>query len=241
MNVTLQKISKTFAETGTVLQAIDLELESASFTTIIGPSGCGKSTLLRILADLEKPSSGTLTMSLEKPEISMVFQDPRLLPWRNNFQNVKLPLEISGRKDVDAQVLHALDLVGLEDYAKRYPDVLSGGMKMRVSLARALVTQPKLMLLDEPFAALDEMTREYLNMELLRLWDREKWTALFITHNIFEAAFLSQRVIVMGHKPGIIKDIVPIDLPWPREESVRASSQYAEYVGILQESLKEHS
>ena len=245
MDLELRDISKHFASTGQVLERLSLSIAKGEFVTLLGPSGCGKSTLLRVIAGLETPTAGDLLMNGEvttKPRgLSFVFQEPRLLPWRRALENVMLPLEFtdSTRQQRRARCEQTLALVGLERYARAFPDELSGGMRMRVSLARALVSEPKLMLLDEPFGALDEITRQSLNDELLRLWQEQQWTAIFVTHNIFEAVYLSQRVVVMGRHPGRILADLKVPFPYPRLPSLRADPAFAQEVGLLQLRLSE--
>ena len=231
------------------LDGVTLQVEAGQFVAIVGPSGCGKSTLLRLLSGLLQATSGRVSIAGEPPAkarrqaapMSFVFQDPTLLPWRSVADNVRLPLELLGDKRPDlGQVMQsALELVGLADFSAAYPAQLSGGMRMRVSLARALVTQPRLMLLDEPFAALDDITRSQLNEDLLALWRRSSWTGVFVTHNIAEAVFLSQRVLVMGPRPGRVIADVPVPFAWPRTSELRATAEFAQLTGQLSERLRE--
>ena len=221
--VLLEGVGKTFEsrEDATVaLQDIDLEIGTREFISLIGPSGCGKSTLLRIVADLIQPSSGAVEVN-GKPahqarldrDYGMVFQTPALFDWRTVDANVRLPLEVMGRldSDSDARIDEMLDLVELSAFKKHYPHQLSGGMQQRVAIARALCFKPALLLMDEPFGALDEMTRERLNSELLKIWSQTHTTMLFVTHSIPEAVFLSTRVVVMSPRPGRINEIIDID------------------------------
>lgn len=229
------------------LKDIDLSVAKGEFVTIVGPSGCGKSTLIRIIAGLIDDYVGdvrvagmTKTYGGEQP-LALVFQEANLLPWRKVVDNVRLPLELAEVcKNVQVEKsLHVLDIVRLKDFAEAYPRELSGGMKMRVSLARALVTTPQLMLLDEPFAALDEITRQQLNEDLLRLWQKDKWTAIFVTHNISEAVFLSSRVVVMSNRPGRIIADIAIPFSYPRTPQLRSDVAFAQCVGKISSLLRE--
>lgn len=233
------------------LAEINLQIRKGEFVSIVGPSGCGKSTLLRLVAGLLERSGGELEVVGMEPrearrklrDVAFVFQQPALLPWRTVARNVMLPLEIQGVATPDSRqrTQEILELVGLEDFGGMYPRQLSGGMKMRASVARALVTKPDMLLLDEPFGALDEITRQRLNEELLALWERDEGTALFVTHNVFEAVFLSQRVLVMSARPGRIAGEIAIPLPYPRHPDVRATAEFARLAGEVSELLREHS
>jgi NitT/TauT family transport system ATP-binding protein len=225
--LTLKGIGKTYPNGLAALDNVDLTIAEGSFTSIVGPSGCGKSTLLRMIAGLEEPTSGCIA---GRPnEIGLVFQDATLMPWADVEANVYLPLRLAGvrRTDAAARIAEALALVGLSDFAHTYPRALSGGMRMRVAIARALVTRPRLLLMDEPFAALDAMTRQIMQGELLRIHDASGKTTVFITHSIDEALILSDRIVVMSARPGRIKTILPNPLPSPRHVSVQLSPEYA--------------
>jgi len=235
------------------LRGVAFSLTPGEFVAIVGTSGCGKSTLLRLCAGLEQPSGGGLTVNLEssksrgpsgstgfarpqKPDpsrVSFVFQHPNLLPWRTVMRNVCLPLELSGTRKGECleRARGVLDQVGLADFTDAYPHQLSGGMSMRVSVARALITRPRLLLMDEPFGALDEITRERLHEDLLALWQTEQFTVLFVTHNMFEAVFLAQRVLVMSPRPGHIQARVQVPFPYPRRGGLRGEAEFARVVG----------
>jgi len=244
-------VDKTFSRGGRVvtraLQGIDLAIAPGEFVSLIGPSGCGKSTLLRIVADLTAPSAGTVTVN-DKPaadarrdrDYGMVFQAPVLFDWRTVQANVELPLEILGwmadRRSARAREM--LDLVELGEFTKHHPFQLSGGMQQRVAIARALAFAPSILLMDEPFGALDEMTRERMNSEVLRIWEQTGTTILFVTHSIPEAVFLSSRVVVMSARPGRITKVIDVDVPRPRTEDSRESPRYFELVTEVREALR---
>ena len=228
--VRLERVGKTF-ENGTVaLAGVDLAVARGEFLSLLGPSGCGKSTILRLIAGLDTPTTGTLAWdgARQRQEVGFVFQEPTLMPWARVFENVWLPLRLAGtsRREAEGRVMDALTSVGLQDFHRAYPRELSGGMKMRVSIARALATDPKLLLMDEPFAALDEITRFRLNDDLLRLWAEKGWTVVFVTHSVFESVYLSTRIAVMSGRPGRIVDEVRVDEPFPRSDAFRTSPQY---------------
>ncbi|HEY1503502.1 MAG TPA: ABC transporter ATP-binding protein [Stellaceae bacterium] len=227
--VDVRGIGKTF-RTGTVaLSGIDLTIASGAFLSLLGPSGCGKSTLLRLIAGLTPPSEGRIALhGVARGKIGFVFQEPTLMPWATVWDNVYLPLRLMGVAQGEAapKIEATLAAVGLDAFASTYPRELSGGMKMRVSIARALVTEPQLLLLDEPFAALDEITRFKLNEDLLTLWQAHQWTVIFVTHSVFESVFLSNRIVVMTKRPGRIAADVPINLAYPREAALRTASDY---------------
>ena len=229
--VSLREVTKTYDNGVAALGPIDLDVRRGEFVSLLGPSGCGKSTALRLIAGLAAPTSGQVETSASNHgghRIGFVFQEPTLMPWASVRDNVRLPFRISGaRTDADARVDDALAQVGLSDFAGVYPRELSGGMKMRVSLARALAPDPDILLMDEPFAALDEITRFRLNNDLLALWRKLKKTVIFVTHSVFESVYLSQRVIVMTPRPGRISAEFRIDAPEPRGEDFRTSGEYA--------------
>ena len=246
--VEIQGLTKTFPRGNvTALQEIDLALEPGEFVSLIGPSGCGKSTLLRVIGDLIPPTAGTVTVN-GKPaprarrdrDYGMVFQDSVLFDWRTVAKNVGLPLELLGwnRRRRKERVAEMLDLVELSAFANHHPWQLSGGMQMRVAIARALAFEPALLLMDEPFGALDEMTRERLNLELLGIWEQARSTVVFVTHSIAEAVFLSTKVVVMSPRPGRIAGIVPIDLPQPRTADTRELPRFFELVTEVRERLR---
>ena len=235
--ISLQTVSKRFKNAAVALQDISLNVQRGEFVTFLGPSGCGKSTLLKLVSGLSPASSGAVRVNGMTPDnaremMSFIFQDATLLPWRTVERNVGLGLELEYaardvRKDRVAQMLQ---LVGLSSVAQRYPRQLSGGMKMRVSIARALVSRPRILLLDEPFAALDEMTRDRLNEELLRLFVEQKWTVLFVTHSVAEAVFLSSRIVILAAHPGRVAHQLDVSLPWPRTAETRESVEFEEMV-----------
>jgi NitT/TauT family transport system ATP-binding protein len=235
--ISLQGVTKRFKNAAVALEGISLDVKRGEFVTFLGPSGCGKSTLLKLVSGLSPASGGTVQVNGMTPEnaremMSFIFQDATLLPWRTVERNVGLGLELEyAAKDLRKQrVAQMLQLVSLDHVAHRYPRQLSGGMKMRVSIARALVSRPRILLLDEPFAALDEMTRDRLNEELLRLFDEQKWTVLFVTHSVAEAVFLSSRVVILAPHPGRVAHQVEVNLPWPRTAETRESLEFEEMV-----------
>jgi NitT/TauT family transport system ATP-binding protein len=248
--VTIRGVDKRFTaggETTTALQAIDLTIAPGEFVSLIGPSGCGKSTLLRIIGDLTAPSVGSVSVN-GKPaaqarrdrDYGMVFQAPVLFDWRTIEQNVELPLEIIGiaRSERRRRATEMLALVELSDFARHHPWQLSGGMQQRAAIARALAFEPKLLLMDEPFGALDEMTRERMNDELLHIWKRTGTTIVFVTHSIPEAVFLSSRIVVMSPRPGRITDLLEVDLPRPRTDAARETERYFELITQVREALR---
>ncbi len=226
------------------LEALSLSIDAGGFVALLGPSGCGKTTVLRLIAGLERPSSGQVRMggapAAARPvAMSYVFQEPTLMPWARVEDNVALPLRIGGasRQAARASAQAALAAVGLADRARAYPAELSGGMKMRASIARALVTRPSALLLDEPFAALDEITRHRLNDDLLAQWSRQSPTALFVTHSVSEAVYLSQRVLVMGGRPGRLIADLPVALPYPRTPALRLQAPFVQHCRVVSEAL----
>jgi len=235
--IALEAVSKRFRNAAVALEGISLTIDRGEFVTFLGPSGCGKSTLLKLVSGLSTVSEGTVRVNGMTPEnardlISFIFQDATLLPWRTVEHNVGLGMELehaahAARKERVAQML---ELVGLSHVARHYPRQLSGGMKMRASIARALVSRPRILLMDEPFAALDEMTRDRLNEELLRLYAEQKWTVLFVTHSVAEAVFLSTRVVILAAHPGRVAHEIKVGLPWPRTAETRESKAYEEHV-----------
>ena len=234
----LRNISLTFPDGTQAIGDVDLTIERGELVTIVGPSGCGKSTLLRIISGLQQPTSGSCYV--DRNSLGYVFQDSVLLPWRNVRKNVELNAELQGvpKELLQESVQKAINLVKLDDHVTKFPHQLSGGMKMRCSLARSLVSQPQVFLFDEPFGALDEMTREHLNDELLNIFLQEKFAGLFITHSIQEAVFLSTRVIVMSSQPGRFISEHKIDFPFPRVPDIRYSAEFAELSGRISHDLK---
>ena len=238
-------VSKRYSNTGMVLQAVDLTIPKGKFVSLIGPSGCGKSTVLKLIAGLTSPTHGAIKIDGMMPKnaretVSYIFQDATLLPWRPVEQNVGLGLELEGVSKARRHERTAalLKLVGLDHVAKVYPRELSGGMKMRVSIARALATSPKLLLMDEPFAALDEMSRARLNEELLRLQSEQKWTGVFVTHSVEEAVFLSSQIVILAPNPGRIHEVVEIDLPFPRTAPLRETPKFGALVAQVSHTLR---
>jgi NitT/TauT family transport system ATP-binding protein len=231
-------LHKTFGNGVTAIENLSLQITPGEFVAILGPSGCGKSTLLRIVAGLDSPTSGTVESGPKK--IAYVFQDAHLLPWRNVLRNASLPLELmhAPKEAQIASATEALDQVGLSDAMQRYPNQLSGGMKMRVSLARALVTQPQLLLLDEPFAALDEITRQKLDEQLRDLWLRHRMTIIFVTHSTAEATFLANRAVVLTTRPARLAADLPIDLPEKRAASLRSTAEFAAVTHQIYDALE---
>jgi len=239
--IALSQLNKFFANGTCALKDLNLTINPGEFVSLVGPSGCGKSTLLRIIAGLTDRSSGSIQWrDRTSPEnLAFVFQEPALMPWATVSGNVRLPLKLSGmpKKQADYAIKQALQLVGLENFADSYPRQLSGGMKMRVSIARTLVTVPRVLLMDEPFGALDDLTRTQLNVELLNLWSQQNWTVIFVTHNIYEAVYLSHRVVVMAPRPGRVVAGIPIDQPYPRDRTFRTSAAYTQYYQQVANSL----
>ena len=247
--VSIRNVSKQFANGTVAIRGVDLELRGGEFVSLLGPSGCGKSTLLRIIAGLGAPSAGTVDWPTAShdvsgeahPDLGFVFQDPTLMPWANALKNTMLPLTLAGvgKSDAEQRSAEMLALVGLKGFEKSYPRELSGGMKMRVSIARALVTHPKILLMDEPFAALDEITRHRLNDDLLQLWWQNRFTGVFVTHSVFESVYLSQRIVVMAARPGRVMADLRSEAPYPRDDLFRTSAEYAHLCRVASETLKE--
>ena len=247
--VSIRNVSKQFANGTIAIRGVDLDLRDGEFVSLLGPSGCGKSTLLRIIAGLGAPSAGTIEWPTAQhaaggepqPDLGFVFQDPTLMPWSNALHNTMLPLTLAGvgKSEAEAHSAEMLALVGLKGFEKSYPRELSGGMKMRVSIARALVTHPKILLMDEPFAALDEITRHKLNDDLLGLWWQNRFTGVFVTHSVFESVYLSQRIVVMAARPGRVMADLQNDAPYPRDALFRTSSEYAHLCRVASETLKQ--
>jgi len=247
--VSIRNVSKQFANGTLAIRGVDLDLRDGEFVSLLGPSGCGKSTLLRIIAGLGAPSAGTIEWPTAphsasgepQPDLGFVFQDPTLMPWANTLRNTMLPLTLAGVANgaAEARAAEMLALVGLKGFEKSYPRELSGGMKMRVSIARALVTHPKILLMDEPFAALDEITRHRLNDDLLALWWQNRFTGVFVTHSVFESVYLSQRIVVMAARPGRVMADLQNDAPYPRDALFRTSAEYAHLCRVASETLKQ--
>jgi NitT/TauT family transport system ATP-binding protein len=245
----LKGVGKVYSTGVVALKNVDLTIGQGEFLSLLGPSGCGKSTVLRLIAGLGELSQGSIvwgdgsTNRVAQNDIGFVFQEPTLMPWANVSKNVYLPLKLRGisRADAKARVENAIEQVGLKGFGEAYPRELSGGMRMRVSIARALVAQPKILLMDEPFAALDEITRFRLNDDLLRLWEEQKWTVVFVTHSVYESVYLSNRIVVMSARPGRVHADMTIDAPYPRNEEYRTSTVYNEHCraasGYLAEAM----
>ncbi|SKC98229.1 ABC transporter ATP-binding protein [Paraburkholderia hospita] len=231
----------------TAIEGLSLDVAAGEFLTLLGPSGCGKSTFLRVVADLVKPSRGEISVlgsppnvARERRDIGFVFQDAALLPWRTALQNVQLPLQVANGKNRAGRATprELLELVGLKGREDAFPHEMSGGMRQRVAIARALVSDPKVLLMDEPFGALDEITRDRLNEELRRVWKEMGLTTLFVTHSIYEAAFLGQRVLMLAANPGRVKEIVPVNLPENRTLDIRETREFVELAAYLRRVLE---
>lgn len=246
--VTLEGVEKTFANGTVAVRGLDLEIGEHEFLALLGPSGCGKSTVLRMLAGLGEPTGGRIRFAegldphlhRHQREIGFVFQEPTLMPWATVWDNVYLPLRLDGvtKRAAAPDVEEALHMVGLDGFERAWPRELSGGMKMRVSIARALVTEPRLLLMDEPFAALDEITRFRLNDDLLRLWQTHAWTVVFVTHSTYESVYLSSRIAVMAARPGRIVGEVHVPAPYPRDERYRTSEAYNRHCREVSATLR---
>jgi len=244
----LTGLEKTFSSGTVALAGVDLTIFPGEFVSLLGPSGCGKSTLLKMIAALAAPSSGTIDWPQSpydvavpaEPALSFVFQEPTLLPWRTAAENVRLPLLLAGvnKQEAAERVREALALVGLSSFANQHPRQLSGGMKMRVSIARALVTRPRILLMDEPFAALDEITRNKLNDDLLELFARQHLTVIFVTHSVYESVYLSNRIVVMSGRPGRVTSEIPVEVSYPRNEEFRTSVAYNEKCRLVSTALR---
>ncbi len=251
--VTLDGVVKRFASGTLALDGLELTIRAGEFVSLLGPSGCGKSTALRLIAGLGEPSAGRISWGgaapgdpvsgsarrRDRPGIGFVFQEPTLMPWTTVLRNVMLPLELGGEdsREAAARAAAALERVGLGAFRSSYPRELSGGMRMRVSIARALVTDPPLLLMDEPFAALDEITRFRLNNDLLELWRAVRNTVVFVTHSVFESVYLSSRIVVMTPRPGRVYADLAVDAPYPRNESFRTSAEYAGLCRVASQAL----
>nr|WP_066156943.1 ABC transporter ATP-binding protein [Halalkalibacter krulwichiae] len=243
----INNVSKTYDQKIVALSEVNLDIEEGEFMSFVGPSGCGKSTIFKIIAGLSEPTTGAIEMItptstdtvINRDEVGFVFQHATLLPWKPVIDNVALPLELKGvaKKERYEKAMNVLEMVGLEGYEKALPRQLSGGMQMRVSIARSLIAKPKLLLMDEPFGALDEMTRQNLHYELLRIWEKTNMTVLFITHNVFESVFLSTKIAVMSARPGRITNVYEVP-PYERNESFRSTNEFSRLVGEIESGLK---
>jgi NitT/TauT family transport system ATP-binding protein len=230
--IALNHVSKVYTNGTVALQDMNLEIGKSEFISLLGPSGCGKSTVLRIIAGLGQMTSGTIQWGDNpQPKLAYVFQEAALMPWATVLDNIRLPLKLAKvpKTAAIAAIESAIALVGLQGFEQAFPRELSGGMRMRVSIARALVTQPDILLMDEPFGALDEITRSKLNTEVLDLWNQLRWTVMFVTHNVYEAVYLSSRVVVMADRPGRVMADIPIAVPYPRDDSFRTSPIFSQY------------
>ncbi len=239
--VALKSVSKTFDNGLSALARVDLDVARGEFLSLLGPSGCGKSTALRIVAGLLRPSTGSVEFAPERPEIGFVFQEPTLMPWGNALTNVRLPLDLKGtnRGEANDRAARALKRVGLDGFEKAFPRELSGGMRMRVSIARAIAAEPELLLMDEPFAALDELTRHALNDDLLKLWEEDGLTVMFVTHSVFESTYLSSRVVVMTPRPGRVAADLALSSPKGRSETYRLSPEFNATAGKVSGALRD--
>ena len=237
--VSLRDVSKSYENGTLALSGFNFDVREGEFVSLLGPSGCGKSTALRILAGLADPNQGVVGWTGNARQIGFVFQEPTLMQWASVADNVRLPLKLAHADQAQskAAVAQALERVGLTEFAQSYPHELSGGMKMRVSIARALATEPQLMLMDEPFAALDEITRFRLNNDLLKVWQELRRTVVFVTHSVFESVYLSQRIVVMTPRPGRVFTEIDVPAPYPREDRYRMSPEYAGYCRQVADAL----
>ena len=246
-NLSMKYPNKNGGEPVTALQNVNLDIKQGEFISLLGPSGCGKTTLLRIIADLLQPTEGKITVRGETPrdirlkkKYGVVFQNPVLYDWRTIRRNICMPMELMGMKKAERtkQVTKMLDLVGLQDFGKRYPYELSGGMQQRVGIARALAINPEILLMDEPFSALDEFTREKLHVDLLEIWRKTNKTVIFVTHNISEAVFLSDRVVVFSPHPGRVSTVIDINLPRPRDMESKQTTEFYDYITKIRNSFE---
>ncbi|SIQ77379.1 NitT/TauT family transport system ATP-binding protein [Priestia flexa] len=246
--VQMNRVNKMYANGKVAVKDVNLTIQQGEFVSFVGPSGCGKSTIFKMISGLIDQTSGHVDIlgktprdaQKESTDVAFVFQDATLLPWRSVIDNVMLPLEFRNiaHSEKKERAYKVLEMVGLKEYTKALPRELSGGMKMRVSIARALIAKPKLLLMDEPFGALDEITRQNLQSELLRIWENEKMTVLFITHNVFEAVYLSTKIAVMTPSPGKIESMVEVNLPFPRKAEIRTDPQFSSVVANVSHDLK---
>jgi NitT/TauT family transport system ATP-binding protein len=245
--VSIRDVSKQFSNGTLAIRGVNLEIAAGEFLSLLGPSGCGKSTLLRIIAGLGTPTAGTVSWPTSthdasgraQRQLGFVFQDATLMPWANVMRNVMLPLTLAraAKAEAEPRAAEMIELVGLKGFEKAYPRELSGGMRMRVSIARALVTRPRILLMDEPFAALDEITRHRLNDDLLALWWQQRFTVVFVTHSVFESVYLSQRIVVMAARPGRVMADFTVDAPYPRDNQFRTSADYGRICRIASDAL----
>lgn len=246
-NLSMKYPNKNGGEPVTALKNVNLDIKQGEFISLLGPSGCGKTTLLRIIADLLQPTEGKITVRGETPrdirlkkKYGVVFQNPVLYDWRTIRRNICMPMELMEMKKAERtkQVTKMLDLVGLQDFGKRYPYELSGGMQQRVGIARALAIDPEILLMDEPFSALDEFTREKLHVDLLEIWRKTNKTVIFVTHNISEAVFLSDRVVVLSPHPGRVSTVIDINLPRPRDMESKQTTEFYDYITKIRNSFE---
>ena len=239
--LSLSGVSKRFDNGTQAIARLDMDVADREFVSLVGPSGCGKSTALRIIAGLLTPGGGTVMFPGEKPEVGFVFQEPTLMPWGSALANVRLPLDLEHMNGGEAndRAARALKRVGLGGFEKSFPRELSGGMKMRVSIARAIAAEPKLLLMDEPFAALDELTRQALNDDLLKLWSEDALTVIFVTHSVYESTYLSNRVVVMTPRPGRVSADIRLSPPPSRDEAYRLTADFTRDAGRVSAALKQ--